>query len=322
MCYRWDERRSGLSGRELIAPFRETGLVMARKIKRAARSSTLTYPKTFRARQIATNGTKLYVRVGGSGPTVVLLHGYGETGDMWVPLAEDLAPDHTVVVPDLRGIGFSAKPPGGYDKKTQGGDIAGILDTLKIERAALVTHDIGNMVGYAFAAQYRDRVTRFVLIDAPLPGVGPWEKILKNPLLWHFRFGGPDMERLVAGRERIYLDRFWNEFSATPSRFSEAARRHYAKLYARPGAMRAGFAQFAAFDQDAADNKAFLAAGKLDVPVLALGGERSFGATMATVMRVAASEVEEGVVPDSGHWIVEENPKATIALVRAFLGKG
>ena len=116
--------------------------------------------------------------------------------------------DRTVVVPDLRGMGLSAKPARGYDKKTQAGDIAGILDALKIERAALVTHDIGNMVGYAFAALHRDRVTCFVPIDAPLPGVGPWEEILKNPLLWHFRFGGPDMERLVAGRERIYLDRF------------------------------------------------------------------------------------------------------------------
>jgi pimeloyl-ACP methyl ester carboxylesterase len=227
---------------------------MARKIKRAARASNLIYPNTFGARQVATNGTKLHVRIGGAGPNVVLLHGYGETGDMWVPLAKDLAPDHTVIVPDLRGMGLSAKPPGGYDKKTQGGDIAGILDTLKVERAALVTHDIGNMVGYAFAAQYRARVTRFVVIDAPLPGVGPWEEILKNPLLWHFRFGGPDMERLVAGRERIYLDRFWNEFSANPTRFSEAARRHYAKLYGRPGAMHAGFAQFAAFDQDIADS--------------------------------------------------------------------
>ena len=162
-------------------------------------------------------------------------------------------------------------------------------------------------------------MTRFVLIDAPLPGVGPWDEILKNPLLWHFRFGGPDMERLVKGRERIYLDRFWNEFSATPKRFSEAARRHYAKLYARPGAMRAGFAQFAAFDQDAIDNKSFLAQGKLDVPVLALGGEKSFGTTMAAVMRFAANNVEEGVVPDSGHWIMEENPKATVAMIRGFL---
>jgi pimeloyl-ACP methyl ester carboxylesterase len=163
--------------------FCETDVVMARKIKRVAHVSNLTYPKTFRGRQIATSGSKLYVRVGGSGPTVVLLHGYGETGDMWVPLAKDLAPRHTVVVPDLRGMGLSAKPAAGYDKKTQGSDIAGILDTLKIERAALVTHDIGNMVGYAFAAQYRNRVTRLVVIDAPLPGVGPWEEILKNRML-------------------------------------------------------------------------------------------------------------------------------------------
>ena len=255
--------------------------VMVRQIKRAVRASILSYPKTFHARQIAANGTKLHVRVGGTGPAVVLLHGYGETGDMWVPLANDLERDRTVIVPDLRGMGLSAKPASGYDKKTQGHDVAGILDALKIERVALVTHDIGNMVGYAFAAQYRNRVTCFVVIDAPLPGVGPWEEILKNPLLWHFRFGGPDMERLVAGRERIYLDRFWNEFSATPKRFSETARRHYAKLYARPGAMHAGFAQFAAFEQDAADNKTFVAAGKLDVPVLALGGEKSFGTTMA-----------------------------------------
>src|SRR5205814_10724837 len=191
------------------------------------------------------------------------------------------------------------------DKKTQARDIAGVLDVLKIDRAAFVTHDIGNMVGYAFAALYRQRVTRFVLIDAPLPGVGPWDEILKNPLLWHFRFGGPDMERLVAGRERIYLDRFWNEFSATPSRFPEAARRHYAELYALPGAMHSGFAQFAAFDQDAIDNRAFLAQGRLKMPILAVGGEKSFGPTMAKVMRAAADDVTEGIVPDSGHWTME-----------------
>jgi pimeloyl-ACP methyl ester carboxylesterase len=281
------------------------------------------FPADFQTREITTNGATIHVRVGGKGTAVVLLHGYGETGDMWAPMAEDLARDHIVVVPDLRGLGLSSKPAGGFDKKTQAGDVAGVLDALKIERADLVAHDIGNMVGYAFAVQHPQRVVRFVLIDAPLPGVGPWDEILKNPMLWHFRFGGPDMERLVAGRERIYLDRFWNEFSATPSRFTEAARNHYADLYARPGAMRAGFAQFAAFDQDAEDNKAFLAArGKLAMPVLAVGGETSFGPMMAMVMRFAAADVTEGVIPDSGHWIMEENPEATIAMVRAFIDKG
>ena len=277
------------------------------------------FPPGMRARNVETNGTSLHVRIGGAGPAVLLLHGYGETGDMWGALAADLARDHTVIVPDLRGMGLSAKPPGGYDKKTQGQDMAGLLDALRIDKADLVTHDIGNMVGYALAAQHRTRVQKFVLIDAPLPGIGPWEEILKNPLLWHFRFGGPDMERLVAGRERIYLDRFWNEFSATPARFTEASREHYAALYAQPGAMHAGFAQFAAFDGDAADNRAFLAEGKLAMPVLALGGEKSFGLTMAEVARFAASDVTGDVVPDSGHWIMEDNPAATVRLVRAFL---
>jgi pimeloyl-ACP methyl ester carboxylesterase len=279
------------------------------------------FPATFRIRDFTTNGAVIHVRVGGQGRAVVLLHGYGDTGDMWAPMAVDLERDHTVIVPDLRGLGLSSKPAGGFDKKTQAGDVAGVMDALGVRRADLVTHDIGNMVGFAFAAQYPERVSRFVLIDAPLPGVGPWEEILKNPLLWHFRFGGPDMERLVAGRERIYLDRFWNDFAADPRRITEETREHYAALYALPGAMHSGFEQFAAFDQDAIDNNTFLAKGKLMMPVLALGGEKSFGLTMAEIMRFAAADVTAGVVPDSGHWIMDENPQATSMLVRDFLAR-
>ncbi len=280
------------------------------------------FPSSFQTAEVEAGDATIHVRVGGKGPAIVLLHGYGETGDMWAPMAADLARDHLVIVPDLRGLGLSSKPPGGYDKKTQAGDLSAVLNHYKVKQVDLVTHDIGNMVGFAFAAQNRNLVRRFVLIDAPLPGIGPWDEILKTPLLWHFRFGGPDMERLVAGRERIYLDRFWNEFSATPARFTEASREHYARLYALPGAMHSGFAQFAAFDQDAADNQAFLAeGGKLKMPVYAVGGDKSFGPMMSTVMRAAADDVEEGIVPDSGHWIMEENPAATIKLVRAFLDK-
>jgi pimeloyl-ACP methyl ester carboxylesterase len=214
-------------------------------------------------------------------------------------------------------MGLSARPERGYDKKTQGQDVTGVLDALGIERADLITHDIGNMVGYAFAAQHPGRVTRFVLMNAPLLGIGPWEEVLKNRLLWHFSFGGPDMDRLVAGRERIYLDRFWNEFSADPRSFGETSREHYTRLYAQPGAMHAGFSQFAAFDQDAIDNKAFVAHGKLTMPVLAIGGEKSFGPPMAVVMRAAATDVHEVVISGSGHWLMEELPAATIAAVRA-----
>jgi len=277
------------------------------------------FPAGFKTQKISTNGALLNVRVGGQGPAVVMLHGYGETGDMWAPLAIKLMKDHTVVVPDLRGMGRSDHPAGGYDKKNQARDIAGVLDTLKIGNVSVVAHDIGNMVAYAFTAENPARVTKLVLMDAPVPGVGPWEEILKNPLLWHFRFGGPDMERLVKGRERIYLDRFWNEFSANPKNFDEASRRHYAKFYALPGAMHSGFAQFAAFDQDAIDNKVYLAKGPLPMPVLAVGGEKSFGTTMATVTQFAASNVTGAVIPGAGHWLMEEQPEATVKVIADFL---
>ena len=280
------------------------------------------FPASFHERDIATNGTTIHVRVGGHGPAVVLLHGYGETGDMWAPLAADLMRDHLVIVPDLRGLGLSAKPASGYEKKLQGYDVSGVLDALHVGKVDLVTHDIGNMVGFSFVEENPGRVTRLVLMDAPIPGIGPWEEILKSPLLWHFRFGGPDMERLVAGRERIYLDRFWNEFSATPAHFTEASRQHYAALYAQPGAMHGGFSQFAAFDQDVIDDRAFLAKnGKLAMPVLAVGGDKSFGPTMAVVARDAFSNVQQLVIPDSGHWLMEEQPAATVAAIRAFLDK-
>jgi pimeloyl-ACP methyl ester carboxylesterase len=280
------------------------------------------FPTGFHNQEIATSGATIHVRVGGKGPAVVMLHGYGETGDMWSPLAAALMRDHQVIVPDLRGLGLSSHPPGGYDKKTQAGDVAAVMDALHVTQADVVAHDIGNMVAYSFAAQNPSRVTRLVVIDAPIPGIGPWDEILKNPLLWHFRFGGPDMERLVKGRERIYLDRFWNEFSADPKNFDEASRVHYARLYALPGAMHSGFEQFHAFDQDAKDDQALLAkGGKLNMPVLAIGGEKSFGPEMAIVMRAAATNVEQGIVPNSGHWIMEENPKATVALVTAFLAR-
>ena len=182
------------------------------------------FPPSFRNRNIKVDGATIHVRVGGKGPAVVMLHGFGDTGDMWAPVAAVLVEDHTVVVPDLRGMGLSSHPQDGYDKKTQAHDIAQVMDTLKLANAALVTHDIGNMVGYALAAQFPVRVIRWVIIDAPLPGIGPWDEIIRSPALWHFNFRGPDVERLVKGRERIYLDRFWNELSANPKAIKEATR--------------------------------------------------------------------------------------------------
>jgi pimeloyl-ACP methyl ester carboxylesterase len=239
---------------------------------------------------------------------------------MWGPLAAQLAKTNTVIVPDLRGMGRSSKPAAGYDKKSQAADIRMVVTALGQDRAAVVGHDIGTMVAYAYAARYPDKVNKLVVMDAPVPGIPPWDQIVLSPQLWHFNFGGPDAERLVAGRERIYLDRFWNEFAGDPSRIDEPTRTYYTQQYAQPGAMRAAFAQFNTIaSKDVADNK-ILSQTKLTIPVLAIGGEKSFGATMAVVMRNAATNVQEAVVPLAGHWLMEESPDATITLITKFLG--
>jgi pimeloyl-ACP methyl ester carboxylesterase len=281
----------------------------------------VSFPQNFKSQNIKVDGATIYTRSRGAGPAVLLLHGFGDTGDMWAPVAAELYQHRTVVVPDLRGMGLSSHPENGYEKKAQARDIARILDKLKVEAADLVTHDIGNMVGYALAAQFTKRVKRWIVIDAPLPGIGPWDDIIRSPALWHFNFRGPDIERLVKGRERIYLDRFWNEMSANPKSIKEATRRHYARLYARPKAMHCAFQQFAAFNQDAEDNKAFAAAGKLPMPVLALGGDHSFGPQMADIMRLVATDVTAGAIRGSGHWIMEEQPRQTTDTIVKFLQK-
>jgi pimeloyl-ACP methyl ester carboxylesterase len=276
-------------------------------------------PSTFNGRTVTSpEGADIFVRSGGAGPVVVLLHGYAETSDSWAPLAAELIKNYTVVIPDLRGIGRSSRPAGGYDKKTQAADIRAVVLALGYDRTSVVSHDIGIMVAYAYAALYSDTVERLVVMDAPIPGIAPWDDIVRNPALWHFSFHGPDAERLVEGRERIYLDRIWNDFSADPTKPDEATRAYYAAQYALPGAMRAGFAQFTAFAQDVEDNKIFQRT-KLLMPVLAVGGEKSFGATEAVVMRNVATRVSEAVVPGAGHWLMEENPTATIALIQDFL---
>ncbi|MEO6688909.1 MAG: alpha/beta hydrolase [Dokdonella sp.] len=279
------------------------------------------YPSGFKTMSVPVSGGSQFVRVGGQGPAVLLLHGFGDTGDMWQPLAAKLAADHRVIVPDLRGMGLSSHPENGYEKMAQARDIAAMLDRLDVRDVQLVTHDIGNMVGYALAAQFPARVSRWAIMDAPLPGLGNWEAQLTNPKTWHFNFRGPDVERLVAGRERILLDRFYNDLSDDPKRIDEQTRQHYAELYARPGAIHNALGgQFAAFAKDAEENKAqFAKVGKLQMPILAIGGDHSYGTAMKTELESVATQVQGAVIKDSGHWIMEEQPDQAVALIVPFL---
>jgi pimeloyl-ACP methyl ester carboxylesterase len=190
---------------------------------------------------------------------------------------------------------------------------------LGYDKTSVVAHDIGNMVAYAYAAMYPDKVERLAVMDAPIPGIEPWKEILLNPGVWHFNFHGPDADRLVAGRERIYFDRIWNDFTGDLGKPDDWTRDFFAATYAQPGGMRAGFVQFAAFSQDATDNEGFQRV-KLTMPVLAVGGEKSFGPLQAVIMRNVASNVQEAVISGAGHWLMEERPTETVSLIRKFLG--
>jgi pimeloyl-ACP methyl ester carboxylesterase len=281
-------------------------------------------PKSARATQTRfakVNDVRLHYLVAGEGDPVVLLHGYAETSHMWRPLIAELANTHTVIAPDLRGAGQSSTPANGYTKAEMAQDIHALVRKLGFEHIRIVGHDIGLMVAYAYAAQYPNEVDRIALMDAFLPGVGNWRDVWLMRDLWHFHFYGKTPLALVHGRERIYFEHFWNDFAANPTHsVSERDRRIYAKAYARPGGMRAGFEYFRAFEQDAKDFDRF-AQTPLPMPVLVLTGEKASGEFLIQQGRLVAKNVEGVVVRSSGHWLMEEAPKQVIPKLVEFLDR-
>ena len=267
------------------------------------------------------NGIDVHYLTAGQGEPVVLLHGFAQTSHMWRPLIAELAKSHTVIAPDLRGFGQSAKPPEGYDKKTMAQDVHALAASLGYRKVKLAGHDIGLMVAYAYAAQYPTEVDRIVLMDAFLPGVGEWQNVWLLRDLWHFHFYGEVPLKLVAGRERTYLEHFWNDFAADRTRsVPEDDRRFYAAAYAQPGAMPAGFEVFRAFEKDAADFQKF-AQTKLAMPMLVLTGEKASGQFLIDQGRLVADEVEGIVIKGSGHWLMEEAPDRVIPHLVTFMNR-
>ena len=273
----------------------------------------------FTERFAKVNGVRLRYLVGGQGSAVVLLHGYAETGHMWRPIMPSLATRHTVIVPDLRGAGGSAKPASGYDKKTMAVDIHELTRSLKFDRVSIVGHDIGLMVAYAYAAQFPQTAERVILMDAFLPGIGDWTHVWLLRDLWHFHFHGEVPLALVKGRERIYLEHFWNDFAADRKRsVPEVDRRLYARAYAQPGAMRAGFEYFRNFERDAEDF-AKLGRTPLSMPMLVLSGEKAGGTFLIEQAKLVASNVRGQIVAGAGHWLIEEAPDVVIPAIRDFV---
>jgi len=295
------------------------GIAAAAAILPSLATAASTLPPGFTERFADVNGTRIHYLIGGKGSPMVLLHGYAQTGHMWNPILPRLVERHTVVVPDLRGAGDSAKAESGYDKKNMAVDIHELVRSLGLGRVSVVGHDIGLMVAYAYAAQFPQETERLVLMDAFLPGIGPWKDVWLMRDLWHFHFYGKTPLALVAGRERTYFEHFWNDFAADPTKsVSEADRQLYAAAYAQPGGMRSGFEYFRNFEQDAKDF-AQLAATPLGMPVLVLTGEKASGTFLIEQARLVATNVKGVVVPGSGHWLIDEAPELVIPELVAFL---
>jgi len=301
------------------------GLAIAAGAPRAAASasasaSTVSPPLPgFSDKFVQVNGIRLHYRVGGWGKPVVLLHGYAQTGHMWGPAMQALARTRTVIVPDLRGAGRSDRPQGGYDKVTMAKDIHELVRQISTQPAALVGHDIGMMVAYAYAAQFPDDTEKVVLMDAFLPGIGDWRNAFPAQAVWHFHFYGDTPLALVKGRERIYFEHFWNDMSADRNKsVKEADRRIYTAAYAQPGGMRAGFSYFSDFDNDARDFTR-LAETSLTMPVLTIAGEKSAGTFLGRQVSLVANNVQSIVIPGAGHWLIDEAPEPVLEALDTFL---
>jgi pimeloyl-ACP methyl ester carboxylesterase len=259
--------------------------------------------------------------IGGQGDPVVLLHGWPQTWYEWRHAMPALAKNYTVIAPDLRGLGDSSKPPTGYDGKTIAEDIHQLVTQLGFRTIFLVGHDIGTLVAYAYAAEHPTEVRRLVVMDVPIPSFLPPGR----PISWWIIFHSiPDVpEALAEGKEREYLSWFYQNRAYNPAAITQADIDEYVSHYSAPGGMRAGFEYYRAVPQDTIQNLNY-SKTKLTMPVLALGaGYDRIGGniTMPSIiygMNQVGQNVQGIIVPNSGHWIPEEQPEFVVKLLNNF----
>ena len=262
-------------------------------------------PPGFKHASANVNGVNIHYVTGGQGEPLVLLHGFGQNWYMWNRLLPELSKHFTVIAPDLRGVGESDKPDSGYDKKTMAVDIHELVKKLGYNNINLVGHDIGLMVAYAYAAQFEPEVKKLALLDALLPGVEPiWSQLYTT--VWHFGFfARPVAGEVVAGKERIFFTDFWTTVTPAKNPFTKDEADEFIRAYSVKGATTGSFHWFGDFPKDVKDNKEFMK-HKLNIPLLAMGGEYFSAPFLADHCRLVANNVSEVKVTGSGHWVVQE----------------
>jgi len=260
----------------------------------------------------------------GTGDPVVLLHGIPQTSYEWRHVIPRLTERYSIIAPDLRGLGDTSRPARGYDKKTIAEDIWKLVrEHLQIDRFFLVGHDWGGPVAFSLAAHHPEAVRRLAILDVVIPGDGG--DFSQGGRRWHHAFFRTlDLpEALCSGREEVLLGWFFDHYGALPNCIPQADRQEYLRTYCKPGALRALFEYYRALPQDAEDNRQILARGKLKMPVLALGGDKSFGRGLEPLesLRRVADDVRGRVIPNSGHWVAEEAPDIVAAELIEFFGQ-
>lgn len=271
-------------------------------------------------------GVKIGYTVEGEGSKkALLIHGYPETSLAWrhvVPYLKNAG--FQVIVPDMRGAGRSSRPLNGYDKKTLAADMVKVLADQDIHEPVYVAgHDIGMMVAFAMGAFYPSTVKKLFLMEAPIAGTQGFDKAsADSSSCWHFHFHqARDVpEALTAGKEAFYLERFFHDLAWNYQSIDDQTFQSYVRAFSQPGAMRAGFELYRAFNEDAAQNKAFLCQGKMTVPVMAATGRGShFSQIMPEMIREVADNSQYVEISSSAHWIPEENPQElSEAMIRFF----
>lgn len=282
----------------------------------AARNTPL--PPGAESRFATLNGVRLHYVIAGSGPALVLLHGWPQTWFSWSETMRTFADCFTVIAPDLRGLGLSERIASGYDKRNVADDIKALIDHEAGGRAAVVGHDMGGKAAYVLAHLHPDSVSRLVLVDCLLPGTENADALHGGA--WHYGFHmAPDIpEMLTAGRERDYIRAQIRAWSHRKDAVPETSVIEYARHYATPGGMTAGFDYYRALPRDAALMASF-GERKLAMPVLAVAGRQSVAGRLGSALRDRAEFLNEVLVEACGHFVAEEAPGPFHEAVRRFL---
>lgn len=278
-------------------------------------------PANFKHAVANVNGVNIHYVIGGKGEPLVLVHGFGQNWYMWNRLLPELSKHFTVIAPDLRGVGESDKPADGYDKKTMATDIHELVKKIGYEKINLAGHDIGLMVAYAYAAQYPNEVKKLALMDALLPGIEPvWSQVSASAW-WFGFFGWSASGDIVAGKEKEFLTNFWPVVAFEKDSFTKEETAEFIRAYSVKGATTGSFHWFGAFKQDGKDNVELMKQ-KLNMPVLTMGGQYFAAAFLKDHTKLVANDVSETNIPNSGHWLVQENtPAVQKGLLDFFLDK-